>query len=100
MKNEVFSLRMESHTFPNGLSHGVPFYSSLVGREVLVRLCGGFSSIKGVLSDVVHLGNHPEMGGAVGLVVLKVDDGGYVIIRGSYIISIGVLSEVETWIKS
>lgn len=65
-----------------------PLYTSLIGKQVLVRLKGNPSFIKGVLLGVDHLPNHRETPGAMGKVILQ-SSKGLIIVRASIILAIG-----------
>lgn len=82
---EVLEQRYPTWPSPGGRL----LYAKLIGGRVVIRLGDGCSPLlKGVLLDVAPLRNHPETLD-VGQLVLHMDDGSDVIVRGSYILSIG-----------
>lgn len=64
------------------------FYSSLLQKNVLIRLGDNPSFIKGVLLGVDHLKNHLDVGGAMDKIVLGTSHGP-IIVRASSVLSIG-----------
>lgn len=64
------------------------FYSSLLQKNVLIRLDDNPLFIKGVLVDVSHLPRHLNVGGAMSTLVVETATG-RIIVRASTVLSIG-----------